>query len=87
MAGLGFGTAATDEMSEGEGRVVDAPVERKVPTYDPDKPATESQFTTIAKLYRELGQEPMDCSGMSFGDCAALLKELQTRLQQKRKAS
>src|SRR5436190_1591668 len=28
LASLGYGTAATDEMSEGEGRVVDAPVER-----------------------------------------------------------
>src|SRR5256885_11022713 len=40
LAGLGFGTAATDEMSEGEGHPVDAPVERKAPTYDPDAPAT-----------------------------------------------
>ncbi|HEX3643695.1 MAG TPA: hypothetical protein VHV10_20590 [Ktedonobacteraceae bacterium] len=86
LSSLGYGTAATDEMSEGEGRVVDAPVDRK-PSYDPNKPCTESQLTTIAKLYRDLGQEPMDCSGMNFGDCAALLKELQARLQTKRKAS
>ena len=87
LAGLGFGTAATDEMSEGEGRVVDAPVERKVPSYDPDKPATESQFVTIAKLQRELGDTVTNLDGLSFGDCASMLKTLQERLQVKRKAS
>jgi hypothetical protein len=86
LVGLGFGTQFTDDLEEGE-RIVDAPVERKALAYDPNKACTESQLTTIAKLYRELGQEPMDCAGMSFGDCAALLKELQTRLQSKRKAS
>ena len=87
LAGLGLGTAATDEMNEGEGRVVDAPVERKAPSYDPNKPATESQLTTITKLYRELGQEPIDCSGMTYGDCATMLQDLSKRLQTKRKAS
>src|SRR5437899_1500305 len=43
LSSLGYGTAATDEMSEGEGRVVDAPVERK-PSYDPNQPCTEQQL-------------------------------------------
>lgn len=86
LAGLGFGTAATDEMAEGEGRIVDAPVERK-PSYDPNKPCTETQLSTIAKLYRELGQEPVDCSGMSFGDCATLLQDLSKKVQNRRKVS
>jgi len=81
-----MGTAATDEMSEGEGRIVDAPVER-TPRYDPDKPASDQQLATIAKLYRDLGQEPVDCSGMNFGDCAEMLRDLNKRVQQKRKAS
>jgi hypothetical protein len=87
LAALGYGTAATDEMSEGEGRIVDAPVERK-PSYDPDKPCTESQLTTIAKLQRELGlTELASADGLSFGDCASILQDLNKRLQQKRKAS
>ncbi len=87
LASLGFGTAATDEMSEGEGHVVDAPVERK-PSYDPNKPATESQLQTICKLQKELGlTELASVDGLTFGDCAAMLKDLQSRLQAKRKAS
>jgi hypothetical protein len=87
LAGLGYGTQFTDEMNEGEGKVVDAPVERKAPVYDPDKPASEQQLLTIAKLQRELGQEPSSLDGLNFGDCAALLQDLNKRIQQKRKAS
>src|SRR5258708_7158300 len=86
LVGLGFGTQFTDDLEEGE-RIVDAPVERKVPAYDPDKPATESQFATIAKLQRELGDTVTNLDGLSFGDCASMLKTLQERLQMKRKAS
>jgi hypothetical protein len=87
LSGLGYGTAATDEMSEGEGRVVDAPCERK-PSYDPDKPCTDSQVTTIQKLQRELGMSELaSADGLSFGDCAAMLQDLSKRLQQRRKAS
>lgn len=87
LSGLGYGTAATDEMSEGEGRVVDAPVDRK-PSYDPDKPCTGSQVTTIQKLQRELGMsEIANAEGLTFGDCAAMLQDLSKRLQQRRKAS
>jgi hypothetical protein len=74
-------------MSEGEGRVVDAPVDRK-PSYDPDKPCTGSQVTTIQKLQRELGMsEIANAEGLTFGDCAAMLQDLSKRLQQRRKAS
>lgn len=88
LASLGLGTAATDEMSEGEGHVVDAPVERKTPNYDPAKPCTEQQIQTICRLQRELGMtELANADGLSFGDCAAMLQDLNRRLQEKRKAS
>ncbi|HEX3643195.1 MAG TPA: hypothetical protein VHV10_18055 [Ktedonobacteraceae bacterium] len=86
LVGLGFGTQFTgDELDEGD-RLADAPVAR-TPSYDPDKPATESQFATIAKLQRELGDTVNNLDGLSFGDCASMLKTLQERLQSKRKAS
>ena len=86
LAGLGFGTAATDEMSEGEGRVVDAPVDRK-PSYDPDKPASEQQIDTCHRLQKQLGLPESEFDGLSFGDMAAMIQDLNKRLQQKRKAS
>jgi len=87
LAALGFGTQFTgDELDEGD-RLADAPVTRPQPAYDPDKPATESQFATIAKLQRELGDTVTNLDGLSFGDCASMLKTLQERLQMKRKAS
>jgi hypothetical protein len=79
LASLGFGTQFVgDELAEGT-RIVDAPVTR--PSYDPDKPSTPSQHQTINKLQRELGQTESDLEGLSFGDCAALLKELGKRVQ------
>jgi hypothetical protein len=88
LAGLGFGTAATDEMSEGEGHVVDAPVERKAPTYDPDKPCTEQQLDTIDRLRANLGMQSLaSTDGLTFGDCASMLQDLQKQIQAKRKAS
>lgn len=87
LASLGLGTAATDEMSEGEGRVVDAPVERK-PSYDPDKPCTEQQLDTIDKLRANLGMQSLaSTDGLTFGDCASMLKDLNAQIQSKRKAS
>jgi hypothetical protein len=86
LASLGLGTAGTDEMSEGD-KVVDAPVERK-PSYDPNKPATESQLITINRLQKELGMAELASSeGLTFGDCAAMLQDLNKRVQNKRKAS
>jgi hypothetical protein len=87
LAGLGFGTAATDEMSEGEGRVVDAPCERKAPAYDPDKPASAQQIDTCHRLQKQLGLPESEFDGLSFGDMAAMIQDLNKRLQQKRKAS
>src|SRR5205807_4926442 len=57
LASLGYGTAATDEMSEGDGHPVDAPIERKAPTYDPDKPCSEQQLDTIDRLRAQLGMQ------------------------------
>jgi hypothetical protein len=84
LCALGYGTQFAPELDEGDERIVDAPVQRQ-PSYDPDKPCSESQLTTITKLYRDLGQEPMPCVDMTFGDCAALLKELSKRVQAARK--
>jgi hypothetical protein len=50
------------------------------PTLDPDRPCSDQQFATINKLQKELGMPLTDCHGMSFGDCAALLKELSRRI-------
>jgi hypothetical protein len=90
LAALGYGTQFTgDELNEGEERLADAPVQRghRPPAYDPDAPATTQQLDTIAKLNKQLGQETGSLEGLNFGDCASLLKELQARLQAKRKAS
>jgi hypothetical protein len=85
LAGLGFGTQFTgDELDEGE-RIADAPVTR--PSYDPDKPSVPSQHQTIAKLQKQLGMPEADCSDLPFADCAAMLRDLQSRLQANRKAS
>jgi len=86
LAGLGFGTQFTgDELDEGTERIADAPVSR--PSYDPDKPASTQQITTIAKLQKELGMPEVELDGMSFGDCANLLRDLQKRLQAKKKSA
>ena len=50
LASLGYGTAATDEMSEGEGRVVDAPVERRAQTQDDKTIKATSQGLYTAAL-------------------------------------
>ena len=87
LAGLGYGTASTDEMSEGEGRVVDSPVERK-PSYDPDKPCTEQQLATLDKLRAQLGMQSLaSTDGLTFGDAASMLQDLNKRLQSAKKAS
>jgi hypothetical protein len=86
LAGLGYGTAATDEMSEGEGHIVDAPVDRK-PSYDPDKPCSPQQCDTANRLQKQLGLPESDFDGMCFGDMATMIADLNKRLQAKRKAS
>jgi len=87
LAALGFGTQFAPELDEGDERIVDAPVERK-PSYDPDKPCSDSQISTIQKLQCELGiSELASADGLTFGDAANILKDLNKRLQAKRKAS
>jgi hypothetical protein len=89
LAGLGYGTQFTgDELDEGTDRIADAPVDRK-PSYDPDAPATEQQIQTICKLQKELGN-PSDSAlydGFTFGDAAQMLKDLNKRLQAKRRSA
>lgn len=87
LAGLGYGTQFTgDELDEGE-RIVDAPVDRK-PSYDPDKPCTEQQLDTVDRLRAQLGMQSLaSTDGLTFGDCAAMIKDLSKRVQAMRKAS
>ena len=85
LAGLGYGTQFCDDLDEGD-RLADAPVERKAPTYDPDKAPTDQQINTICKLQKELGLSELPSSdGLTFGDCAAMLQDLNKRLQATRK--
>jgi len=86
---LGFAGLGSVESIASAEEVIQAVAEQEYPTprYNSDGPATEQQLSTIAKLYRDLGQEPIDCTGMSFGDCAQLLRDLSKRMQSKRKAS
>ena len=89
LAALGYGTQFAPELDEGDERIADAPVqhqERK-PSYDPDAPATAQQLDTIRKLYKQLGETSVELDGLSFGDCAQLLKDLPKRLQAKQQAS
>jgi len=88
LASVGFGTQFVGgDLDEG-GRIVDAPVERKVTQIDENRPSTPSQHTTIHKLRKELGHTTeMDLEGMTFADCAHLLSTLNGRLQMKRKGA
>ncbi|HEX3642852.1 MAG TPA: ATP-binding protein [Ktedonobacteraceae bacterium] len=56
-------------------------------TVNPDGPATEQQIATIGKLQKQLGEEPANLEGLGFEDCAALLREYNQRLQEKRKSA
>src|SRR6266550_5867968 len=76
LAGLGFGTQFTgDELDEGD-RIADAPVERKVPAYDPDKPCSPQQCDTANRLQKQLGLPESDFDGMCFGDMATMIADL-----------
>src|SRR5882757_2853234 len=86
LASLGLGTAATDEMSEGEGHIVDAPVDRK-PSYDPDKPASAQQIDTANRLQKQLELPESNFDGLSFGDMATMIRDLNKRLQASKRAS
>ena len=90
LAALGFGTQFAPELDEGDERIADAPVqhqERK-PSYDPDKPCTEQQLATLDKLRAQLGMQSLaDTEGLTFGDCASMLKDLNKRLQSMKQAS
>jgi len=86
LVALGYGTQFTDDLDEDE-RVVDSPVERKAPTYDPDAPSTPQQCETANRLQKQLGLPESDFDGLCFGDMAAMIRDLNKRLQAKRKAS
>lgn len=88
LAALGYGTQFTgDELDEGQDRIADAPVERK-PSHDLSAPCTDQQIDTIRRLQKQLGTtELASVEGLTFGDCAQMLKDLQARLAAKRKAS
>jgi hypothetical protein len=85
LAGLG----AVESIASAD-EVVQAIAEQEyhTPRYNHDGPATESQLTTINRLQKELGMSELaSAEGLTFGDCAAMLQDLNKRLQQKRKAS
>jgi hypothetical protein len=86
MAGLGCleSIASADEVVQA---IAEQQHVQSRPAYDNDAPATKQQLDTIAKLHKQLGQEAADYSALNFGECASLLKELQQRLQTKRKDS
>ena len=87
LASLGYGTQFCEGESEADsGRIVDAPVERK-PSYDPDKPCSSQQCDTAHRLQKQLGLSESNFDGLSFGDMANMIADLNKRLQQKRKAS
>lgn len=93
LAALGYGTQFTgDELDEGTDRIADAPVHRSAPqrppSYDNNAPPTAQQLQTIQKLQKQLGVDVLDSTeGLSFGDCAQLLKDYNQQLQAKRQAS
>lgn len=91
LAALGYGTQFTgDELDEGTDRIADSSVERqqqqeRKPSFDPNGPASPQQLQTVKKLQKLLGQPQTDLDGLSFGDLAALIKELNERLQEQKK--
>lgn len=90
LAALGFGTQFAPELDEGDERIADAPIqhqERKL-SYNADAPATDQQLLTIDKLRASLGMQSLASEdGLTFGECAQMLKELNAQIQSKRKAS
>lgn len=88
LAFAGLGTvdsiASLDEIYSA---IVSQDEHEHKPSHDPDKPATDQQLATIAKLVKEMGQTPGNLDGLSFGDAAIMLRDLNKRLQERRKAS
>jgi hypothetical protein len=91
---VGIGTEYALDMSEDEtdARHDDKPAqqERKpkpLPQPTNNGMATQQQLETIAKLQKQLGENPTNLEGLGFEDCAALLREYNQRLQEKRKSA
>ncbi|HEX3643053.1 MAG TPA: hypothetical protein VHV10_17345 [Ktedonobacteraceae bacterium] len=90
MAGLGTleSIASADEVVRAiaeQERRQESPRRAQIETA-PGEP-TAQQLSTIAKLQRQLGEEPSNLEGLGFEDCAALLREYNQRLQEKRKSA
>src|SRR5437588_13108864 len=76
--GLVESIASADEMVQNE----------RASSYDPDAPCTEQQLDTIDKLRAQLGMQSLaSTDGLTFGDCASMLKDLNKRLQSAKRAS
>ncbi|OLD63770.1 MAG: hypothetical protein AUF65_01295 [Chloroflexi bacterium 13_1_20CM_50_12] len=91
---VGIGTEYALDMSEDEtdARHDDKPVQQErrpkpLPQPTNDGSPTEQQMSTIAKLQKQLGEPQSNLDGLSFEDCAALLREYSQRLQEKRKSA
>jgi hypothetical protein len=52
-----------------------------------DGPATEQQMQTIARLQSQLGLEPAPLDGLSFADCAQLIKDYSHQINARRKSA
>jgi hypothetical protein len=86
MAGLGSveSIASAEEVMLAQAEQERPPA---TPTYDASKPATEQQLDTIDRLRAQLGMQSLESTeGLSFGECAQMLRDLSKRVQSMRKA-
>ena len=88
---LGFAGFGSVESIASAEEVIQAMAEQErppaTPTYDSSKPATEQQLDTIDRLRAQLGMQSLEeTEGLSFGDCAQMIRDLSKRVQSMRKA-
>src|SRR6266480_2179085 len=83
LACLGFNAQYAPEFDTGDERLADSPINRQ-PAHN-DGPATAQQLATVKKLQLMLNMEQSDLDGLSFGDMASLIAELNKRLQAQKK--
>lgn len=84
---LGISTELALDMDDTPDNEVAGTIVESKPSYDPDKPCSPQQCDTANRLQKQLGLPESDFDGMSFGDMATMIKDLNARLQSKRKAS
>lgn len=86
---LGFaGLGAVESIASAEEVIQSVAEQEYTPRYNPDSPCTEKQLDAIDRLRAQLGMQSLaSTDGLTFGDCASMLQDLQKRLQTKKKAS